>query len=112
MRWRAVGTCFSQQPTVQNRSFIRPVLHEATVHRIAEVPGGISLRHVAQTRLAMGLVVARALAMWAIGGCFYNYFRNRAARTAASTLFEPPRTTWRTMPSRSITTECGIVLTL
>jgi hypothetical protein len=28
-------------------------LHDATVQRIAEVPGGISLRHVAQTRLAM-----------------------------------------------------------
>jgi hypothetical protein len=48
-----VGTCFSQQVTEQNRSFKRPVLQEATVHRIAEVPGGINLRHVAQTRLAM-----------------------------------------------------------
>ena len=53
LRWRAVGTCFSQHATEQNRSFIRPVLHDATVHRTAEVPGGISLRHVAQTRLAM-----------------------------------------------------------
>ncbi len=101
MRWRAVGTCFSQHATVQNRSFIRPVLHEATVHRIAGEPGGINLRHVAQARLAMALVVARA-----------PYLRNSAARTAASTLFEPPRTTWRTMPSRSITTEWGIELTL
>ena len=48
-----MGTCFSQQPIEQNRSFMRPVLHEATVHRIADVPGGINLRHVAQTRLAM-----------------------------------------------------------
>jgi hypothetical protein len=48
-----VGTCFSQQVTEQNRSFKRPVLQDATVHRIAEVPGGINLRHVAQTRLAM-----------------------------------------------------------
>jgi len=55
LRWRAVGTCFSQQRTVQNRSFIRPVLHDATVHRIADVPGGINLRHVAQTKLAMHL---------------------------------------------------------
>lgn len=47
--------CFSQQLTEQNRSFSRPVLHEATVQRIAEVPGGMSLRHVAQTRLAMPL---------------------------------------------------------
>jgi hypothetical protein len=45
--------CFSQHTIVQNRSFIRPVLHDATVHRTAEVPGGINLRHVAQTRLAM-----------------------------------------------------------
>jgi hypothetical protein len=45
--------CFSQQVTEQNRSFKRPVLQEATVHRIAEVPGGINLRQVAQTRLAM-----------------------------------------------------------
>jgi hypothetical protein len=28
-------------------------LQEATVHRTAEVPGGINLRHVAQTKLAM-----------------------------------------------------------
>ena len=52
-RWRAVGTCFSQQTTEQNRSFIRPVLHDATEHRTAEAPGGINLRHVAQTKLAM-----------------------------------------------------------
>jgi hypothetical protein len=32
---------------------MRPVLHDATVHRTAEAPGGINLRHVAQTRLAM-----------------------------------------------------------
>ncbi len=55
LRCRAVGMCFSQHPTEQNRSFIRPVLHEATVQRTAEVPGGINLRHVAQTRLAMCL---------------------------------------------------------
>lgn len=53
LRWRAVGTCFSQHATEQNRSFIRPVLHDATVQRIAGEPIGISLRHVAQTRLAM-----------------------------------------------------------
>jgi hypothetical protein len=53
LRWRAVGTCFSQHVTEQNRSFMRPVLHEATVHRTAEAPGGINFRHVAQTRLAM-----------------------------------------------------------
>jgi len=53
LRWRAVGTCFSQQVTEQKRSFMRPVLHDATVHRTADVPGGINLRHVAQTRLAM-----------------------------------------------------------
>jgi hypothetical protein len=29
------------------------VLHDATVHRIADAPGGINLRHVAQARLAM-----------------------------------------------------------
>ncbi len=45
--------CFSQHPTEQKRSLSRPVLHEATVHRTAEVPGGMSLRHVAQTKLAM-----------------------------------------------------------
>ncbi|MDB4958906.1 MAG: hypothetical protein JWO36_6475 [Myxococcales bacterium] len=45
--------CFSQQEIEQNLSFMRPVLQEATVQRIAEVPGGISLRHVAHTRLAM-----------------------------------------------------------
>jgi hypothetical protein len=45
--------CFSQHTIVQNRSFIRPVLHDATVHRTAEVPGGINLRQVAQTKLAM-----------------------------------------------------------
>jgi hypothetical protein len=45
--------CFSQHVTEQKRSFILPVLHDATVQRIALVPGGISLRHVAQTRLAM-----------------------------------------------------------
>jgi hypothetical protein len=53
LRWRAVGTCFSQHTTEQNRSFVRPVLHDATVHRTAEAPGGINLRHVAQTMLAM-----------------------------------------------------------
>jgi hypothetical protein len=53
LRWRAVGTCFSQHAAEQNRSFMRPVLHDATVQRIAGVPGGISLRHVAHTRLAM-----------------------------------------------------------
>lgn len=59
LRCRAVGTCFSQHTTEQNRSFMRPVLHDATVHRTAEAPGGINLRHVAQTRLAMDSVVAR-----------------------------------------------------
>ena len=34
---------------------MRPVLHDATVQRTAGVPGGISLRHVAQTRDAIGL---------------------------------------------------------
>ena len=53
--------CFSQQLIEQNLSFMRPVLQEATVQRIAEVPGGISLRHVAQTRLAMPLVSRAAL---------------------------------------------------
>jgi hypothetical protein len=53
LRWRAVGTCFSQHATEQKRSFMRPVLHEATVQRTAEAPGGINVRHVAQTRLAM-----------------------------------------------------------
>ena len=53
LRWRAVGTCFSQQIAEQNRSLSRPVLHDATVQRIADVPGGISLRQVAQTKLAM-----------------------------------------------------------
>lgn len=53
LRCRAVGTCFSQHATEQKRSLSRPVLHEATVHRIAEAPIGISLRHVAQTKLAM-----------------------------------------------------------
>ena len=48
-----MGTCFSQQIGEQNRSFIRPVLQEATVQRTAEVPGGINLRQVAQTKLAM-----------------------------------------------------------
>jgi hypothetical protein len=38
---------------VQKRSFNRPVLQDITVQRIAEVPGGINLRQVAQTRLAM-----------------------------------------------------------
>jgi hypothetical protein len=32
---------------------MRPVLHDATVHRIEDAPGAISLRHVAQARLAM-----------------------------------------------------------
>jgi hypothetical protein len=32
---------------------MRPVLHDATVHLIAEAPGEINLRHVAQARLAM-----------------------------------------------------------
>ena len=59
MRWRAVGTCFSQHVTEQNRSFIRPVLHDATVQRIAVTPIGINLRHVAQTKLAMATVLAR-----------------------------------------------------
>lgn len=120
MRWRAVGTCFCQQATLQNRSFIRPVLHEATVHRIADAPGAINLRHVAQARLAMTLVVARAPAVWAGAADFDNRFRNffcsylrkSAARTAASTLDEPPRAMCRTTPPRSITTECGIELTL
>jgi hypothetical protein len=53
LRWRAVGTCFSQHETEQNRSLRRPVLHDATVHRTAEAAGGINLRHVAQTMLAM-----------------------------------------------------------
>ena len=53
LRCRAVGTCFSQHVTEQNLSFIRPVLHDATVHRTADVPGAISLRQVAHTRLAM-----------------------------------------------------------
>jgi hypothetical protein len=53
LRCRAVGTCFSQHTTEQNLSFMRPVLHDATVQRTAEAPGGINLRHVAQTRLAM-----------------------------------------------------------
>ena len=53
LRCRAVGTCFSQHATEQNRSFMRPALHDATVHRTADAPGGINLRHVAQTKLAM-----------------------------------------------------------
>lgn len=53
LRWRAVGTCFSQHATEQNRSFMRPVLHDATVHRIVDAPIGISFRQVAHTRLAM-----------------------------------------------------------
>jgi hypothetical protein len=53
LRCRAVGTCFCQHTTVQKRNFRRPVLHDATVHRTAEVPIGINLRHVAQTKLAM-----------------------------------------------------------
>ncbi len=53
LRCRAVGTCFCQHATVQKRNFSRPVLHDATVHRMAEVPIGINLRHVAQTKLAM-----------------------------------------------------------
>lgn len=53
LRCRAVGTCFCQHATVQKRNFRRPVLHDATVHRMAEVPIGINLRHVAQTKLAM-----------------------------------------------------------
>ncbi|HEY4242609.1 MAG TPA: hypothetical protein VGM88_22480 [Kofleriaceae bacterium] len=48
-----MGTCFSQHFVVQNRSFIRPVLHDATVHRIALAPGGISFLQVAHTRLAI-----------------------------------------------------------
>jgi hypothetical protein len=53
LRCRAVGTCFCQHATLQKRSFSLPVLHDATVHRTAEVPIGINLRHVAQTKLAM-----------------------------------------------------------
>jgi hypothetical protein len=45
--------CFSQHVIVQNRSFMRPVLHDATVQRTADVPGGMSFLHVAQTRLAI-----------------------------------------------------------
>lgn len=82
------------------------------MHRIADAPGAINLRHVAQARLAMTLVVARAPAVWAGDADFYNYFRSRAARTAASTVDEAPRTMWRTTPARSITTVCGMVLTL
>lgn len=46
--------CFSQQMTEQNRSFILPVLQDATVHRIALVPTGMSFLQVAQTKLAIG----------------------------------------------------------
>ena len=53
LRWRAVGTWACQHFALQNTSFCRPVLHDATVHRTAEVPIGINLRHVAQTKLAM-----------------------------------------------------------
>lgn len=53
LRCRAVVTFFCQHATVQKRSLSRPVLHEATVHRMADVPIGINLRHVAQTKLAM-----------------------------------------------------------
>jgi len=42
-----------QHETEQKRSLSRPVLHDATLHRIAAVPIGISLRQVAHTKLAM-----------------------------------------------------------
>ena len=94
-----MGTCFSQHPIEQNLSFIRPVLHEATVHRIADVPGGISLRHVAQTKLAMPGYVTRPH--------FGIYFL--ICSTIASTLSSAsPRETCRTTPARSMTTVCGI----
>jgi len=80
LRWRAVGTCFSQQDTEQNRSLSRPVLHDATVHRMAEVPGGMSLRQVAQTKLAMTVRSTSAY--------LYVYFRISSTSTAMSW---PPR---------------------
>lgn len=57
LRCRAVGTCFSQHATEQNRSFIRPALHEATEQRYAGAPRAISLRHVAQTMLDIAVMV-------------------------------------------------------
>jgi hypothetical protein len=103
LRCRAVGTCFSQHVTEQNRSLSRPVLHDATVQRMADVPGGISLRHVAQTKLAMTALVARAARL----AHFYTYFR--ICSTAFSIVSSPPRETARTMPVRSTSTVCGIV---
>ena len=89
--------CFSQQMTEQNRSFRRPVLHEATVQRTAEVPGGINLRQVAQTKLAMRLRSTRSH--------LYVYFRICWTAAAMSC---SPRNTSRTVPAASITTVWGI----
>ncbi len=33
LRWRAVGTWACQHFALQNTSFCRPVLHDATLHR-------------------------------------------------------------------------------
>jgi hypothetical protein len=57
LRWRAVGTCFSQQAIEQKRSFIRPALHDATEQRYAVDPSGINLRHVAHTMLDIPTIV-------------------------------------------------------
>ncbi len=83
------------------------------MQRMAEVPGGINLRHVAQTKLAMHsrstTVPARTTR-----ADFDNYFRisSRAiAVTVASSCGELPRATMRTTPARSITTVCGMVVT-
>ena len=75
--------------TVQKRSFILPVLHDATVQRIAFVPGGISLRQVAQTRLAMHLVLPEPRLH--IHFLTYRYFNNGVTTLSKSEC--PPRKT-------------------
>ena len=47
LRWRAVGTCCAQHFSLQNRSFCRPLLHDATVHRNDRAPAGMARRQVA-----------------------------------------------------------------
>jgi len=49
LRWRAVGRCASQQPTLQKASLTRPELHVDTEQRQYFAPIAMGFRHIEQT---------------------------------------------------------------
>jgi hypothetical protein len=49
LRWRAVGRCASQQPTLQKHSFTRPELQVDTEHRQYLLPIAMGFLHMEHT---------------------------------------------------------------